>query len=585
MNQNIVDYKYKERDPSKTVEIIKKFFSDRGFNLKIEKDVVSDSGTYGCHLRLYYKGDFIMFSNGKGASRELSYASGYAEMYERFCNGMKIYVQKNIYRKFKEVSMEKYGYHIHPDEKIMSYEEIISDKNTNDWFNVVCNNNEKVKEKIIRYIANNEFIGFPYKNLLTNEKKYIDPQIMLRIQSSTGMCAGNTFEEAFNEGFSEILERYTYIDLINSIGLESYKAINIDKLENEALKECAKNIKELGYDFYLVDLSYDYGTPVVMGLFVDKQNYLTRINFGSFPVFEVAAMRTITEGFQNVKRYTREDDLFQEPSDKNFVSSIFFDKNGTGLSEAAYMPPNFFKNVEFVDTYNKEMYLDVNATPQDVYNYYLSFISNNKLNVWYIENGLIPELASLQIYVDNLAYYYPLYGFVDYEKMDYNKLLKRLALSAKYEFMIYDDKKDFSKINYKDSDILDFVDPEDDIFQFITYSNDTYPLPVSFWLMLAILQDYDNYDNGRLARKYAHTFIFPYIKKYFTILRYANQGYTFDEMKDIIYNLGIVDFTKEDFNKINDQNYLLEKILIEPCWEYYRSDKYYNFIETLIDRK
>mgnify|MGYP002512596454 CR=1 FL=1 len=55
---------------------------------------------------------------------------------------------------------------------------------------------------------NNKFIGIPYTNILNNEKLFIDPRMLYRTKTSSGMSAGNSFYEAFNQGMSELCEHY-----------------------------------------------------------------------------------------------------------------------------------------------------------------------------------------------------------------------------------------------------------------------------------------------------------------------------------------------------------------------------------------
>ena len=76
---------YKDRDPIDTIKIIKDFFKDKGFKVT-EENLESESSTWSCHLALYKDNHFIISSNGKGLNKEFSLASGYAELYERFCN-------------------------------------------------------------------------------------------------------------------------------------------------------------------------------------------------------------------------------------------------------------------------------------------------------------------------------------------------------------------------------------------------------------------------------------------------------------------------------------------------------------------
>ncbi len=578
MNNEILDFRYKERTPIETIQIIKDFFKEKGFTLDLEKESQSEAETYSCHIKLYFEDDFIMFSNGKGATKDLALASGYAEMYERFCNRIKIYTQKNLYTKFKNVNQKCYGYKIHPEEKVMTYEDaVLNEPIINKYFSILSNNNDKIKEHILRSICNDEFLGLPYNNIITNEKKFIDPQLVLRFNNSTGMCAGNTFEEAFNEGFSEILERYCYIDLISSEGLSSYKVIKEENLNNSVLKGKIENIKKAGYDFYLIDLSYEYELPVIMGVLVNKKDHFCRLNFGSFPVFEVAAMRTITEVYQNVISYDRYDDLIQVPSEKNFNVSYFFQYNGTGLSEAAYVPPYFFQRLEYVDSYNKNIYMNEDSSPFDIFNYYKKFIKDNELNVWISDNSLSKDLYSMHIFVDNICYFYPMDYIVDYDKIDYNELILKIETLKKYEFMLYNDIPNFSKINYLDKDLISKNIPEMDLFTLFTYSPTLYPYTLGFELFSRVVMDINETSDGSMVRRYASTFLFPYLKKYYTLRRYICSDYSYEEILPIAEKLGIENLSRYDYESCEDLNYVLLKAVIEPCWNYYHSEKYERF--------
>jgi hypothetical protein len=84
---------YKERNPLKTIEIIYNFFANnKNFNIKIAQNVYNtESKTYWCAIELYYKNQIYLCSNGKGTTEELCLASGFGELFERFCS------QKNIY--------------------------------------------------------------------------------------------------------------------------------------------------------------------------------------------------------------------------------------------------------------------------------------------------------------------------------------------------------------------------------------------------------------------------------------------------------------------------------------------------------
>ena len=50
MNNEILDFRYKERTPIETIQIIKDFFKEKGFTLDLEKESQSEAETYSCHI-------------------------------------------------------------------------------------------------------------------------------------------------------------------------------------------------------------------------------------------------------------------------------------------------------------------------------------------------------------------------------------------------------------------------------------------------------------------------------------------------------------------------------------------------------
>jgi len=77
---------YKSRHPKLTAKYITSFFQSHGFDLKYLTTFKTEIGSYSSHYELWYEGNLISTSNGKGITKDLSIASGLAEMYERFCN-------------------------------------------------------------------------------------------------------------------------------------------------------------------------------------------------------------------------------------------------------------------------------------------------------------------------------------------------------------------------------------------------------------------------------------------------------------------------------------------------------------------
>lgn len=76
---------YKDRAPIETYQIIKQYFDSLEFNV-IDEVWQTVAGTWSSrHLLLDKTQNQIVSSNGKGMTKEFCLASGYAELYERFC--------------------------------------------------------------------------------------------------------------------------------------------------------------------------------------------------------------------------------------------------------------------------------------------------------------------------------------------------------------------------------------------------------------------------------------------------------------------------------------------------------------------
>ena len=69
-----------------------------------------------------------------------------------------------------------------------------------------------------------------------NNILYIDPRVLYRMVGSTGLAAGNDFYEAFNQGFSEILERYASLEFVHNRNLTLHR-VNLKNIKNQELQE------------------------------------------------------------------------------------------------------------------------------------------------------------------------------------------------------------------------------------------------------------------------------------------------------------------------------------------------------------
>ena len=188
---------YKERTPMETVQIIKNFFEQNGFELKLSDINESEAGTWYCHLDLRKDNVHIGNSNGKGMTKEFALASGYAELYERFCNQMNFAPNAFWARDLIKANKEKHGYYFSPEEKLMSHDELLNaSKRAKDYFDFMCDDNPEIIQAALDFITDKQGIGVPMKNIDNSDVLYMDPRMLMRITRSNGMAAGNTLTEA-----------------------------------------------------------------------------------------------------------------------------------------------------------------------------------------------------------------------------------------------------------------------------------------------------------------------------------------------------------------------------------------------------
>ena len=121
---------YKEISPIDTVNNIKNFLEERGFTCVEEALRQEQSTTWSLVLSLEYKGHFVLKTYGKGVTKEFARASGYAEMYERFCNGMHYLCNPFLCAEKIESNRKNYRYSLFKNEKPLNYKEALGGEDT-----------------------------------------------------------------------------------------------------------------------------------------------------------------------------------------------------------------------------------------------------------------------------------------------------------------------------------------------------------------------------------------------------------------------------------------------------------------------
>ena len=324
--------RYKEVSPEETVEKLKGLLKKLG--IEVEEKWIDESsvGTYS--LRICIK-DTNIGQNGKGMTREFAMASGYAEFFERFQNGM---FRFRIEKPTKEIPFS-YA----PDEKILSVEELMKDKNSF-LENIVLENKKEstTKEQQIEYINHvlnqdssivpkENYLSLPYYSIKNDKIEYIPERLFSYTCNTNGMCAGNSREEALIEGLSEIYERYVGIKIFKEkVALPEIPESYLDKFPKvkDMVQKLKKNDK---YYFRLVDCSFGGKYPVAGLYIIEKNTGRFGFKLGAYPDYGIAMERCFTEASQGRDIYEyAQTCLFdfydgEDSKRRNFTEFIFGD--------------------------------------------------------------------------------------------------------------------------------------------------------------------------------------------------------------------------------------------------------------------
>ena len=124
-----------------------------------------------------YKGHLCQRSNGKGLTELFAIASGYAEMYERYCNKIDYLSNPFIIDKVLNIHYKNNGYYLDKNEKLLTFEEAI--QYDQEYLKCTEGDNPGLLKYYLSTIYNNKFIGIPYKNILSeSDIIYYDPRFL-----------------------------------------------------------------------------------------------------------------------------------------------------------------------------------------------------------------------------------------------------------------------------------------------------------------------------------------------------------------------------------------------------------------------
>jgi len=298
----------------------------------------------------------------------------------------------------RKANMEKHGYQLDPNEKLMSYEELLNScPAVQDWGYRYTKDNKQVQNALLDVLLDRQAIGVPFKNIDTARPDlYLDPRLVRYVTRSNGMAAGNTLTEALNQGLSELCERTAQAYVLRNL-TDSYYAIETDQLENDYLKDTIAKIKSLGYDFRLYDLSYTCDLPVIMSLLIDKETGTLNINFGSFPVFDIAAERVLTELYQGVFSYKEVPKWLEIRTPYRAVDGKYINRVYGNSITGEIFTAEFIDKTQLVDKPNPEVFIPRNSSNEEILQSFIDLQNKQGCQFYYIDNSLSDKIHAVHI--------------------------------------------------------------------------------------------------------------------------------------------------------------------------------------------
>lgn len=559
--------KYKDRTPEETCAIIKDFFISRGYTIDIFP-LKSDIELYSYHILLKKNGFIVLFSNGKGMTDAYAEASGLAELYERFCNFGVYMWSPMFWEKRKELGIN------FNNEAKLNLDDILNIPIINQRILKLGQHNPDKAHSLLNDMKYNDFFGVPYTIIESNETIYLDPVVITKINLSTGMSAGNTFEEAFVQGSSEILERFVTYNFFINPPKKLYQ-IN-DNILSMSLQEKIKKLNSQDKQVYIFDLSYNYMLPVVLTLVIDKKRHFSRINFASNPIFEIAVERTFTEMYQNVSTMIEKWIGIQTPYYMFSGEKILYD-NATGLRDVAIFPEYLLNNIEIISKCGN-YFNDNSFSNIDIFKWMKKLFNDAKIDICYRDCSLSNQITALHIVALNLSVNYDVpiqmkeKDWIDYQKRydAFNSIFKEL-IKEKYNLSTILNKVDYLLPSSQNSSF----------YWEIAARDCTNPLETRSTDILYIIFEHFNVPND-MINVYSDSIYYYQLMKFIFIKDYLRAKYSAEEIIDYGEIFGFSDIKFADIENINNFEYLLEEIWVKPIHSFYHSRIYEEIIRSFV---
>ncbi len=392
--------RYKECSPTNTINQIQSICKHLGIELKYT--AYNNTGNdYSGRLSIVNKGVelFNIGTNGKGMTPEYAMASAYAEFMERLQNkalfrenikyATRYFIQNNQEESWNTFLLEKdcvMNFLFYPNEcmkQISKYELL----NT-----IIPKFFPQYNKQRALNAENFESIFAPLRNISTHSIEMFPIGYYRAICGTTGLCAGNSREEAIIQGINEICERYVLQQLF--IQEPDLPTIELACFEDNAIYHKLSSIGT-EYDIHIKDCSLGMGLPVLGLLLIDKNTKQYSFRLGADYSIVTALERCFTETFQGKdanKMVFNDFDITKETDLKQY---FMCKRNGTGIYPHCVLrqssTPSRFPALDFI-SYTDELDYYIDTLKQIGFEVY---VKDNSFTGFYAYAVYIPGLSEI----------------------------------------------------------------------------------------------------------------------------------------------------------------------------------------------
>ncbi len=344
----------------------------------------------------------LLFTNGKGSTRNACLASALGEFFERLnCN----YFFADFYlgQAIAEADFVHY-----PDEKwfaITDSETIpegMLDKALWDFYDpqqqltpaMLVDTNSGNRERGICTI--------PFVRHSDQQTIWFPINIVGNLYVSNGMSAGNTKMESRTQALSEVFERYVKNRIIAERISLSRVPEHIIEMYPKVLS-AKQALEQEGFIIEVKDASLDGRYPVISIIMMEPESGRCLASFGAHPSFEVALERTMTELLQG--RRLESLDGFQTPSFDDEAVSDPVNLETHFIDSSGLISYDFFKHesdYEFV-------YWDFDSTTESEFEFLINLLEAEQQQI-YIADYKHLGVYGCRIIVPGVSEIYPVDG-------------------------------------------------------------------------------------------------------------------------------------------------------------------------------